>query len=191
MMDAEMDVRSDLKKIGKEAEGESASMKKRIDNYTSLAMVRGAVLNNMTKLESLLNVFLAAYFTRDSFIGYDDFMRVVLSSDAMTFGRKVQMFREIKYCERKEFGEKYKPLPHLLGKLNEKRNVLAHGFSEHPTEPRLRKPNKTEHENIDEKFLKEFADEYSNALSLLTGVLSDLLAEVKEKKDKKKKGFAE
>ena len=161
-------------------------IKKQHENEKRIALARGEILNDVNQLEHILNMFLATYFTNDG-SKYSEMYDLILAKEYFAFSKKIELLDEIGYHKKSEFGNKYEGLIGLLRAVNKKRNLVAHGFQTHFTEPQVRLLNKDDSFTmLDEKFMSQFRDEMESCFCCLSDLnshirgLDKLEAELKE-----------
>ena len=77
---------------------------------------------------------------------------------------------------REGFNHVYDNLHSVLKDINKRRNIVAHAFIVHGTEPKVRRLNKNEEQILDEKFLEKFYENLEIAfvsINELIKVLTD------------------
>jgi len=141
----------------KEGQTSEELIKKQNDNSKRIALARGEILNYFAYLEHLLNMFLANYFTANDHSKYFEMYDLIFAKEYFAFSKKIELLDKIGYHKKDEFGNKYDGLVGLLKKVNKKRNLVAHGFQTHFTEPEVRLLSKEDSfTKLDDKFLSDF-----------------------------------
>jgi hypothetical protein len=165
-------------------------VEKQTKNKEVLAQRRGVILDEMSQVEHLLNIFLATYFTHRDYTNFEQiltsnesqvwsqFYELVLGQDFFTFHQKVKLFGKLKYHKDEKFGGVFDGLTGNLHELKDMRNIVAHGFKSHGTKPEVKFLGSHKVETIDDEFMKEFNKKFEIAFLCVTKLI-DSLYEIK------------
>lgn len=150
------------------------------DNSGEVAKIRGGIINTMVDFEHFLCIFLSRYFCdMDKSI---EFYEHILSQDFFTMKQKIELFRKIGYHKQEKYKGKYDGLSGIMFKLNELRNLVAHGTRYHFTKPKLGYPYSGKAIDFDSSLAKKFRNAFDQAHYSLYLLNEDLEKEKFEKK---------
>ncbi len=154
--------------------------KKQKQNSDKVASIRGGIINSMVDFEHFLCIFLSSYFCehwKDT-----EFYEHILAQDFFTAHQKIKLFRRIGYYKQEKYKGKYKGLSGIMSKLNELRNLVAHGTPFHFTKPELGFPYSGKAIHFDDALAKKFRTAFEQVYFSLY-LLNEDLQEEKFKKE--------
>jgi len=152
------------------------------DNSEKVASIRGGIINSMVDFEHFLCIFLSSYFCENW--KETEFYENILAQDFFTTYQKIKLFQRVGYHKQKKYKGKYNGLSGIMLKLNELRNLVAHGTPLHFTKPELGFPYSGKATHFDDNLAKRFGNAFEQAYYCLSLLDEDL----KEEKFKKEYG---
>lgn len=155
-------------------------MQKITNNSEKVASIRGGIINTMVDFEHFLCLFLSKYFSSD--MKETEFYENILAQDFFTTFQKIKLFERIGYHKQEKYKGKYNGLTGIMIKLNELRNLVAHGTHFHFTRPELGMPYSGKATSFDDKLAKRFRAAFEQAYYSLYLLDEDLQEERFEKK---------
>jgi hypothetical protein len=149
--------------------------KRQAVNSDNISIIRGNIISGMAELEQMLCMFLSKYFGKDK---SSDFYKHILAQDFFTTHQKIKLFQRIGYHKQDKYNGKYGGLSGMMFKLNELRNVVAHGMKFHFTRPEIGYPYSGEIVHFDEDLGKTFTNAYEQVWFSLWLLTEDLDKEI-------------
>lgn len=154
--------------------------KKIKENSDKVASIRGGIINSMVDFEHFLCLFLSSYFCGET-MKETEFYEKILSKDFFTTYQKIKLFERIAYHKQKKYKGKYNGLSGIMFKLNNLRNLVAHGTHFHFTKPELGFPYSGKATCFDNELAKRFKHGFDQAYFSLYLLNEDLHKEKFEK----------
>jgi len=161
-------------------------IEKQTKNEEALAQRRGVILNKISEVEHLLNVFLTTYFTHRNYTNFtqiltsnesqvwSQFYDLVLGQDFFTFHQKIKLFGKLGYHKDEKFEGVFDGLTGILHELKDMRNIVAHGFKSHGTKPEVKFLGRHKVKTIDDEFMKEFNKRFEITFLCLAELIGSL-----------------
>jgi len=156
-------------------------MKKVECNSKKVASIRGEIINSMVDFEHFLCIFLSSYFCNNMKI--TEFYEYILAQDFFTTVQKIKLFQRMGYHEQERYNGKYNGLSRIMIKLNELRNLVAHGTLFHFTKPELGFPCSGKSTHFDKDLAKKFRIAFEQVYYSLYLLNEDLNEENMNKKN--------
>lgn len=148
-----------------------------------VAAIRGGVLSSMIDFENLLCTFLSSYFCEEK---DTEFCEKVLSQDFFTTYQKIKLFQRIGYHKKEKYKGKYNGLSGTMLKLNELRNLVAHGIQFGFLEPKLGFPFSGESTHFNNDLAQRFKNAFYQVHHSLYFLRNDLYNESVLRKNMKR-----
>lgn len=142
------------------------------NNSEKVASIRGGIINSMVDFENFLCIFLSSYFCehwKDT-----EFYEHILSQDFFTTYQKIKLFERIEYHKQKKYRKKYDGLSGIMFKLNELRNLVAHGTHFNYARPELGFPYSGKSTHFDDNLARRFRNAFEQAYHSLYLLNEDL-----------------